>query len=159
VAELEGTRFPVVTRTVEESSVYVASQGVVAEELQDAIMSEDTLLIEGEKRCIREEGALKELERDMQAFTDQLIRRQKEHAIKDQTCKDLFSYCASYSQLIQDLFGIRLEYVVPPSKHMTEWGGILDVVFQGEPDRHAGHHVTLYFSGSCSLVQVKVGEG
>ena len=152
IADLEKCKFPVVQRTVEEATAHFESQVLLAEELQNSLFSLDEVLQEGEGRLSREEGLLKELDADIHSLKEQLAQQQKENTIKDQTSKELYAYYETYSNIIQSVFGIQLEFIVPPFKLMNECSGIVHAIFEEKKDLL----VAMYFSLNCSLVQVKV---
>jgi hypothetical protein len=143
---------PVDIRTVEEATAFLESQVQGVEEMQAALSQQEVLLTECQRRHTREEGQIRELESDIQTLTRQLQIHTEEAQAKDQSLKELFDFYTGYSQLIQDVFGIQLELVVPPVRLLPECSAMLQATFQEARLRP----VSFYFSSVGALVQVKV---
>lgn len=139
-------------RTIEEATAHFEGQVLTAEDLQISLQSLNDLLTEGGKRFSREVALLQDLDHEIFTLNEQLTQQKKENTIKDQTSKELFAYYETYSTIIHQVFGIQLEFIVPPTKLMKECSGIIHALFEELPEQL----IALYFSISCSLLQVKV---
>jgi len=124
------------------------------EELQTAITQQDALLAECQRRYAREEASLRELDTEIQDLTRQLQAHKAAAAERDTSSKQVFAYYSGYSELIQSIFGIQLEFLVPPARLMGECSAIIQAIFQECPHQP----VSFYFSSTGALVQIKVSH-